>query len=90
MRNKKCKSCGKPFFAPTHNTKYCSPECAKAAKKKREHQYWEDKKEQQYDEKKDPKSALSEINSLAIAAGMSYGKYVAMKYIEEQRNVSTM
>ena len=86
----KCKCCGKYFEHHNYCKKYCSPECTKAARKKREQQYWEDKKEQQYDEKKDPKSALSEINSLARAAGMSYGKYVAMKYIEEQRNVSTM
>lgn len=87
MHNKKCKLCGKPFLTANLNTKYCSPDCKKEARKRMEHQRWEDEKGRRC--RKKP-STLSETNRLAREAGMSYGKYIAMKYMEEQRNASTM
>lgn len=85
MHNKKCKGCGKQFYAIQHNTKYCSKACRDAAQKERD-AGWPDRKKEP-----DKLPSVAETNRQARAAGMTYGKYVAMKYIEEQRkNESAM
>ena len=78
----KCGGCNKEFISQKHGTKYCCDECRKAAQKQRD---------RERNEKKDLKPpTVAEINAKARAEGMSYGKYMAMKYIEEQRNASTL
>ena len=91
MHYKKCVYCDKEFYADRHQTRYCSMKCRRAAQEQRNKE--RDKEQENYIEKTDNKphtSNLLEINRRAREAGMSYGKYVAMQYIKEHKNVSTM
>lgn len=80
----KCKCCRKGFYAARLNTRYCSDACRKEAKSQRDAEKYEEEK------KSIKKSSLTEVNRMAREAGMSYGKFVAMKYIEEHRNDTTV
>ena len=63
--------------------------CKRAAQSQRDKERAEDPSFLKKTDNK-PKSNINEINRKAREAGMSYGKYVAMKYIEEHRNGSAM
>ena len=89
MYHKKCAYCKKDFYAKTHQTKYCCMKCKRAAQSQRDKERAEDPSYLKKTDNK-PKSNINEINRKAREAGMSYGKYVAMKYIEEHRNGSAM
>ena len=74
---KNCKYCGNEFLTTNKNRIYCSRECSnnEIAKKKRE----KHKQERELLESK-KQNNLVKINEAARAAGLSYGKYVALQY----------
>lgn len=89
-RKRKCLHCGIEFITASSNKVYCTPKCRETARYEREHSYRPDIAP---DKKEKRPSRIDEINRLAKEAGMSYGKYVAMKYLEgknEQPGKSTM
>ena len=84
-----CPICGKTVALPEHygwRRKYC-PDCSAAVSAKREkerkHKRWLEVKERRAEAKKNPpKKRESKVDNLAAAAraaGMSYGRYVALK-----------
>ena len=83
---RKCAYCGNTFIAKKVNAKYCSPEC-KNAQQKIYQRIWEknnsiERKKKRYQERS---SALNFKVRAANEAGMSYGKYVAMEYLQSQK-----
>jgi len=76
---KNCKHCGKEFLTTNKNQIYCTPKCARkeCAKKRIER---EKEEQEQLKRKKKKQNNLIEINEAARAAGMTYGKYVALHY----------
>ena len=77
---KACKYCGKKFLSVKSNHVYCCSYCSKQARNKLARE--EGKKEIPKPKPK-KKDRITEINEAAKAAGMSYGKYVAMQYAEK-------
>lgn len=77
MMIKKCEICGNEFSTRYSRQKCCSVTCGNEAKKRNAKENARKKAEQA-----EKKHTLEEINRMARAAGMSYGKYVAMQYIE--------
>lgn len=82
---KTCLYCGQPFITEKGPKKYCSEECLKAQQKlnqkRRDKEYAMRKKERKTGRKAE---RLNDKIRSAREAGMSYGKYVAMQYIESQ------
>lgn len=78
---KECEYCSGKFVARRRSEKYCCATCQRTAYRERvtKSPYLEQKKQ----EKKPDK--ISEINAKAREANMSWGKYKAMLYLEEQR-----
>ena len=84
-----CPICGKPIPLPQNygwRRKYC-PDCSTAVSRKKEqerkHKAWLEVKAKRAEAKKNPpKKRESQVDNLAAAAraaGMSYGRYVALK-----------
>ena len=76
MKYKKiCKNpnCGKEFMG-ARTQQYCCPECRVPTGNKK-----------QTKRKQKSNCTLNDIATQARERGVSYGKYVAMQYIEEQR-----
>jgi ribosomal protein L20 len=69
-----CKWCGKYYIPEANGQLYCKPDCYD---KSYEYRHQPKKK------KKNNAEEIAEINSAAMKAGMSYGKYVAMQYMKE-------
>lgn len=65
-----CNVCGGTFYSPRKDAKYCSETCRRKPR-------GPTKKEKQ------KKICLAEINEKARTAGLSYGKYKALEYIEK-------
>lgn len=86
LRIATCEVCGNQF--PTHkkNAKTCSTECCRirtAEQRKIKQQLAKEEKKKK--EKAPKKLTLAEINNLARAAGMTYGKYKSLLYLEQQK-----
>ena len=82
----RCEHCGREFLADRAYTKYCSYECKEAVKKARRKDYNKKYKKNKKADKTDKgRTSLTDINRMAREAGMSYGQYVAQKYIENMR-----
>lgn len=90
-RQKKCLACGKDFYDDSlgNGRKYCCEKCANDAKKQQMKKFRENQKEDKKETKKENKKetpiehsisgkSIAEVQREARAAGMSYGKYVAM------------
>lgn len=83
---RKCAYCGKTFTAKKVNAKYCSPEC-KNAQQKIYQRIWEnnnsiERKKKRYQERA---STLNFKVRAANEAGMSYGRYVSIEYLQSQK-----
>ena len=83
VKTKKCEWCGEIFLTYSGRAKYCCEECKRAP-----YRGVYTKKGQ----KEEPvvMSSLAETNQAAREAGMSYGKYVGMLWLEEQRAKGTL
>lgn len=82
---RKCAYCGKPFIAIRANAKYCSLKCRDDQQKINQsvwHKAHNNAKKNGH--KTRESEALNDKIRSAREAGMSYGKYVAMQYIESQ------
>lgn len=69
-----CKHCGTLFVSSSSNTKYCSQICRTKANEARMRAERQEKYERRHKESKE----LDRVAAEANAAGLSYGKYVAM------------
>ena len=84
-----CLICKKETYAYNYNARYCSDECRKAAKHKRDLAYWAKQREQtksrrehniQVGGSREKKTSLAEVAAEARKHGMSYGQYVDYLY----------
>lgn len=66
-----CCHCNKVFQSNTAHTKYCSQSCRTKANE-------EKKRNEEYERRPRANKELDRVAAEANAAGMSYGKYVAM------------
>ena len=75
----KCAVCGKLFLRASHNSVYCSPECVKIGRAR----VSKASKQRRRCKVDRPLSndSLHDVVLMAAEAGMSYGKYVAMRGI---------
>jgi hypothetical protein len=80
----KCKICGKDFKTTYNHTKCCSEECRKENAKINS-KHWADKQKQIKPKKKEKKLTVTDIAVKAREAGMSYGQYTAMMYMQERK-----
>ena len=76
-----CAVCGGTFYSQRRNT----PVCSEACRKKYKQRLRQERAEENAVPKRERKSNIADINAAARAAGMTYGKYVAMKYAEKNR-----
>lgn len=76
MNTLKCVVCGKEFQS-NRNALVCGIECKKIKGKERATEYYHREKEKKKRKKRE--SNLEQTLNEAKAAGLSYGKYVAMK-----------
>ena len=88
-----CLCCGKKFTTNKENKIYCNTGCQLKAKAEREKvygsEYREKKRQEKHQEeesKQKEQNQLHEANCKALASGMSYGKYYAMLYAEQNRH----
>ena len=86
MTTIKCAICGTEFEVPDNRYRlYCSKKCAKKA----EHLKGKEKREKLSEEKRirEAQKGINLDNALKLAdgAGLSYGQYMAQKYIDEHR-----
>ena len=68
----KCQCCGKEVEARNSKRKYCGPECAKKMNKQ--------KQAEKAAVQTKTNEEVTEVAKLALAAGLSYGQYVARTY----------
>lgn len=84
-----CKECGKEFEAKDSRQKYCSNECYRIASKRRARESYKKPEHKQHEmpviKKESANNALVEMAIRAREAGMTYGKYVAMLYLQDMR-----
>lgn len=75
----KCICCGESFLTRQKSRLYCSEECRK--------KYWDELRRLTYKKKHSNavNEELVEVAAEARDAGMTYGQYVAKKYMEELR-----
>lgn len=76
-RNGVCPSCGEQFVKNVSQQRYCTAACK--ARFYRKQKIGNDIKKIQYETKN-----VESIANTAMDAGMSYGKWVAQKYIRER------
>ena len=80
-----CAVCGKPFIKRSNNGKYCSRYCKDKVWKEQCQASLKEYKRKIRDEQRrlnspyKPRETIEEIVAKANAAGMSYGKYVALQ-----------
>lgn len=81
----KCKICGKEFTTDSYIKKCCSEECVKKNAKINVKAYNEKQKAMRTakPKKKEKKLTVTDIAVKAREAGMSYGQYTAMMYMQE-------
>lgn len=72
-----CKLCGREFITTKKTQVYCDKRCTDKANKLAS---CERKKAKAAEKNKPKRCTIADINEAARAAGMSYGKYVAMQY----------
>ena len=94
-----CELCGKMFMPKNNMAKYCGEDCRRKAAYERIKVYREENREKfagyreearsqrkrKKDEKKKSMHSIDKIAADARAAGMSYGKYMAMKRLQGER-----
>lgn len=78
-----CAVCGGTFYSQRRNTPVCSETCRRQYEKNKKAEINKGVATKQAKEKR--KSNIADINAAARAAGMTYGRYMAMKYIEKNR-----
>lgn len=82
MTKIKCAICGAEFEPPDNRYRlYCSKECAKEAQRAQARAFYKNKREK-------IRKKRIELNNAVIVAEqnkMSYGQYMAQKYIDEHR-----
>ena len=76
---KKCECCGENFYAAKRSVKYCSDPCRREMMR----QQARERNKSPYEKREKKMDRIAEINQKARDAGMSYGKYVGMLYLEE-------
>lgn len=83
FRELKCECCGAAFTTTSPRKKYCGDRCRTRMSEqfKRERPR---KPRPKAEKKKEPHAEMIEIDRRAKEAGMTYGKYVAMKWSQEQ------
>lgn len=83
----KCKNCGREFDPLSKKQKHCSAECRVEYQKKARIARDERRKQKKIAVKRKKNQPLSQMNREARACGMTYGKYVALKYAPVVRNM---
>lgn len=78
-----CAVCGGTFYSHRRNTPVCSETCRRQYKKMKKAEMVKSNTSATPTQKR--KSHIEDINAAARAAGMTYGKYMAMKYAEKNR-----
>ena len=84
MKKNKCMICGKEFESERH-ARICSTRCRTIRKEEMKREQRERQKNPVTQNPQKRQSKITEINEAARAVGMTYGKYVAMKYAEKNR-----
>ena len=80
-----CALCGNTFIKKSANGKYCSHTCKDKVWKQQSQEWLREYKRQLREEQRrlisphKPKETIEEVVAKANAAGLSYGKYVAMQ-----------
>ena len=79
-----CECCAKSFEPVNNNNIYCCEECKKIMKARKQQEYQKNYLRAPRVKKPKPRAkrkgmTLEQINTEALKAGMSYGKYVALK-----------
>lgn len=80
-----CAVCGKPFIKKSNNGKYCSDPCKRKVEREQNREWLREYKRQLREEQRracsiwKPKETIEEVVAKANAAGLSYGKYVALQ-----------
>jgi hypothetical protein len=86
IRTYVCEVCGKKYI---HNKRWSSEHtCSSACYKKRKanvNKEWRKKQTTKKSKTDKYKSMLEDDNTKALALGMTYGQYQAMKYLERKR-----
>lgn len=78
----KCKICGKEFTAKTKRRQLCGKECVRI-NAKNNFKNLEERRKEERKQKKEKKSTITEIAVKAKQAGMSYGQYTALMYMQK-------
>lgn len=86
QRKKTCEYCHEQYIGRA-NQFYCSPKCRQKAANERVKEVYPQHVENRKKVKRN--SQLVETNRLAREAGMSYGKYMALKYMEAKHEESS-
>jgi hypothetical protein len=89
--NVECEICGKIFLTNRSTNKTCSKECYYERQKKlKKEQYYRNKEAKKNNEPTKPKKtkqkrieSLTEVQRKAREAGMTYGKYMEMLFIQQ-------
>ena len=83
-----CANCGETFIYKTdfRPKKFCSDACQRENQKRINAWKRKLKKKQEQEEKEaaEKNRSLSEVSEIAKEQGMSYGQYMAQKYIKDQ------
>lgn len=80
-----CAICGRKFIKGSNNAKYCSTSCKNKAWKAQSQAWLREYKRQLREEQRrlispyKPRETIEEVVAKANAAGMTYGKYVALQ-----------
>ncbi len=79
-KERQCPVCGKVFTGTNNAQKYCSAKCREKAQRISQSSRWETcgrTTDSRCKKKRKPAKTLAEINELAKAEGLTYGKYFA-------------
>ena len=84
-----CAVCGKQFIKPSNNAKYCSMPCKRKVEKDQNREWLREYYRRLREERRiaqsvwKPRETIEEVVAKANAAGLSYGKYVALQREKE-------
>lgn len=84
MKKNKCMICGKEFESERY-ARICSTRCRTIRKEEIKREQREQQKNPATQNPQKRQSKIADINAAARDAGMTYGKYMAMKYAEKNR-----
>lgn len=80
-----CEVCGKPFIKKSGNAKYCSAPCKRKVEREQNREWLRAYYRRLREERQiaqsvlKPRETIEEVVEKANAAGMTYGKYVALQ-----------